>query len=517
MDFTPLLTVLLGISTAALGFLAYTVLSLRSMVAEREGIVEGARNDETERVVELSLDLLCATNFDGYVKLVNPAFTRALGWTRQELSKVPFLEFVHPDDRGAVQAEMERMRRGLPTIDFRSRALCRDGSYRLLSWRCMPDVGRGIIYSVARDVTEDEQLFRTFVENIDQVVWMEDPDTRRVLYISPSYERVWGRPRSRLYENSAEWLDGIHPEDRPRAAAAWASQYVAGTFSEEYRVVRPDGSVRWVRDRGIPIRAPGGKITRMLGLAEDITEYKAAQRELGRAERLASIGTLAAGLAHEIRNPVGGIRLAAETALRSGDSGPRGERALQDIVEESERCERIVEMILTFARQSTSEKRVCDVSDALRRAHEAIRRDADRYGARIGLELMEPSASASFNEADLQQVIRNLVENACQAGAHNVKLCTERAGDSVRVVVQDDGRGIAQADQERLFEPFFTTRREQGGTGLGLSLVHGIVADHGGSIAVESETGHGTRMILTFPAIRTQEAARGGNGASAHH
>jgi PAS domain S-box-containing protein len=517
MDVTPLLTVLLGISTAALGFLAYSVMSLRSLLAERGRLGGGETNEEAERVVELSLDMLCAAGFDGKVRLVNPAFTRALGWTRQELYSAPFHEFVHPDDREAVRAEMERMRRGLPTMDFRNRALCRDGSSKLLSWRCMPDVNRGIVYCIARDLSGDEQLFRTFVEGIDHVVWIEDPETRRIVYVSPAYERIWGRPCSQVYENPKVWLEGVHPDDRDRVAAAWASQYVVGKCTEEYRVVRPDGSVRWVRDHVTPVRAPTGRITRMLGLVEDVTDRRAEERSIRDEETLAALASFATGFVREIRDPLVSIQRAAMVARTSSESGLASSKVMSEIVVEAERCERLLEKLLCFAYRSGASKTACHVADAVRRAHEIVRPDADRYGTNLTVELAEPSPLVSLNEAGFQQVIRSLVENACQAGAKNLGIRADGSGGLARVIVEDDGEGISASDQERIFEPFFTTRREHGGAGMGLTLTHGIVLDHGGTVQVESEPGRGTRMILTFPTVDAAAKTRGGNGMRSQH
>jgi signal transduction histidine kinase len=193
-----------------------------------------------------------------------------------------------------------------------------------------------------------------------------------------------------LYRNSHGWLEAIHPEDRPRVEAAWALQRTEAEFREEYRVVRPDGSIRWIRDRGIAIRNPAGEVVRMVGLAYDITDYKAASERLQHTERLASIGTLAAGIAHEINNPIGGIQLAAQAAL-GAKSKEAADRALTDVIREAERVSRIVDNVLTFAREAVSEKHLSDFNDVVVRAAELARPRMEQQGHQARRELRRPA------------------------------------------------------------------------------------------------------------------------------
>jgi PAS domain S-box-containing protein len=363
---------------------------------------------------------------------------------------------------------MIRATAGKPLTNFRNRCACKDGTYKLLAWKIMPDVKRGLFYCTARDVTEDDQLVRSFVENIDQVVWVNDIEAGgRVLYVSPAYERVWGRPCSSLYRNAQGWIEAIHPEDRPRVEASWAMQRTLGIYQEEYRILRPDGTMRWIRDRGMPLRNAAGEVTRIVGLAEDITEYKATADRLQHTERLASIGTLAAGIAHEINNPIGGIQLAAQAALNAKNKQSQ-EIALADIIREAERCGRIVDNVLTFARAAASEKQLSDFNDVVRRAATLARGRVEPEGVHLELFCAEQLPKIELNETELEQAICNLIQNACEARARNVSLHTAHADGYVRLTVEDDGIGMTPEQKSHIFEPFFTTRRGRGGTGLGL-------------------------------------------------
>ncbi len=493
--------VIIGMSTSAtlaLALAAIGALSLRLYWLGRK-LVQ-LRDDERKRIFDLSLDMMSVTGFDRSVKLVNPQFSTALGWSLEELTTTDFLKFVHPDDRASTISEMAKLAAGTPVINFRSRLLCKDGTYKSLAWKAVPDLERGLIYCVARDMTDDDQLVRSFVENIDQVVWISDLKSGSVLYVSPAYERIWGRPCAELYANPRGWLEAIHPEDRARVESAWAMQQATGSFTEEYRILRPDGALRWIRDRGVPVRDANGRVTRMIGLAEDITEHRTALEALQRNERLAAIGTLAAGIAHEINNPIGGIRLAAEAARSSKDSATL-DRALADIMREADRCGRIIDNVLTFAREATSEKRLADLNLVVRDVADRGRRLAEQRGVRLEVACQTALPPVRLNATEIEQALTNLVANACEARAQRVVLSTAHRNGYVEVTVEDDGVGISRQDQRRIFEPFFTTRKGRGGSGLGLSITHGIVQDHAGTIDVESAEGMGTRMIIRLPAV----------------
>jgi len=239
-----------------------------------------------------------------------------------------------------------------------------------------------------------------------------------------------------------------------------------------------------------------------------------SHRELRRAERLASIGTLAAGVAHEINNPVGAILISAEFALAS-DEGPERERiwriALEESQSQAQRCARIVKALLRFAAGSTAEKSRQDLNAIVESALSGMRGGLGRDDfERIETELETQRLEVLADPLAIEQVIVNLVRNALEASAPHagvVRIATERADVGPCLRVEDDGPGIAEGDLPRIFDPFFSTRERTGGTGLGLSIVHGIVAEHGGSIDVESRLGAGTRFRVRLPADRTRSSS----------
>jgi signal transduction histidine kinase len=248
-------------------------------------------------------------------------------------------------------------------------------------------------------------------------------------------------------------------------------------------------------------------------LVREIDERKRAtdallqsEAQLRASERLASIGTLASGIAHEINNPVGAILAAAQLAqmLRSdAEAGRQVDAALVDIVAEAKRCGDIVRGVLQFAREERTDKWACALRDLVFRSIRLTSSFAEQHGTRLVPDVPDESPWAQANPTQLEQAIVNLVRNAIESGATSVRLTlrTQPTARTATIEVQDDGAGISPSDRLRILEPFYTTRRATGGTGLGLSVVHGIAHEHGGSLAIESNRSGGSTLTLTIPCI----------------
>jgi len=235
----------------------------------------------------------------------NPALAQMLGYASPEeliASGTDFdrQHYVNPSDRKKARQVLETQGivRGFEV------QICRKDLSKIwisIDARAVRDPHGEILYfeGTQQDITarkkaeasllESERRFRQVVEQIREVFWMSDPKKNRMLYISPAYEQVWGRSCASLYASSRDWLEAIHPEDRERVLQAALTQQVGGDYRETYRIVRPDGSIRWIEDRAFPIRNEEGKVYRVTGIAEDITERKQAAEELhNRFEELAA-------------------------------------------------------------------------------------------------------------------------------------------------------------------------------------------------------------------------------------
>jgi signal transduction histidine kinase len=249
---------------------------------------------------------------------------------------------------------------------------------------------------------------------------------------------------------------------------------------------------------------------------ERTRELQDSREALARSERLASVGFLASGIAHEINNPVGMILLAAENAISykdRPDAGRQMERCLRDILVSAERCGHITKSILQFAKQEETEKVPTDIGVIIERAAMLIGNYTKKRGGAVDLHLAENLDPVMANSVEMEQVFVNLVQNAVEASAGYVRVVirTAAAPGCVRINVEDNGPGIAEKHIPHLFDPFFTTHRERGGTGLGLSIVHGIIVGHGGKISVENRVPTGTIFTIDLPcAERAEREAENG-------
>ncbi len=369
---------------------------------------------------------------------------------------------------------------------------------------------------------EIEERFRQIAENIHEVIWMTDVEKNQLLYISPGYERVWGRTCKSLYESTRFWMESIHPEDAARVSTAVMTKQVRGDYDETYRIVRPDGAVRWVRDRAFPVRDEAGVVRRVVGLAEDITDRRSLEQQFLRAQRMESIGTLASGVAHELNNILAPILMAAP--ILHGDlSAEERERFLTTIETSARRGSEIVSQVLTFARGTTGERLLMDAVHLLKEMASIAQQT---FPKTITIREHYPKSvwPIKGDPTQLHQVLLNLCLNARDAmpkggeiilsvnnqivdGPFAAMTPGAKPGPCVILQVSDTGQGIPPSIIDKIFDPFFTTKAVGSGTGLGLSTLIGIVKNHGGWVNVYSEFGRGTTFKVFLPAIINPQAS----------
>jgi PAS domain S-box-containing protein len=251
------------------------------------------------------------------------------------------------------------------------------------------------------------------------------------------------------------------------------------------------------------VRTPSG--VRVMAFITDITERLLLERTARQAEKLAALGTLSAGIAHELNNPLGIIGTRIELMLLESEEAPLSPPVREDlgvIQRQVQRVSRLVEGLLAYARPSDSERRAVDLNDVVDEVLLLAQKQLSKDGVRVSAALDRSLPPILGDHGALEQVVLNLVTNAQQAmdGPGDVVITTRSAGEKpgwVELVVTDTGRGISAEHLSRIFDPYFTTKAM--GTGLGLSITHRIVEEHGGTIQVRSTVGKGTEFILSFP------------------
>jgi len=241
---------------------------------------------------------------------------------------------------------------------------------------------------------------------------------------------------------------------------------------------------------------------------------EATSEKLSQVEKQVSVGRLAAGVAHEINNPMTAILSLSMMLRRSLPADDPRRKDLDIVVTETQRCRDIVRHLLDFAQERPPEKQVVDVNEVMRETLSLTARYDALQQARVEVRLAEGPLQVDADPKQLQQVFTNLILNAAEAlpagGTITIRSGEDSGGGSVQVEVADDGRGIPRECLARVFEPFFTTKGRGQGTGLGLSVSLGIVQKHGGAIDIESEPDRGTTVRVALPKAREPRVVPGG-------
>jgi two-component system, cell cycle sensor histidine kinase and response regulator CckA len=348
------------------------------------------------------------------------------------------------------------------------------------------------------------------VENILEVFWMVDLKTNTVLYVSPGYATIWGRSCESLYASANSWDESIHELDRERIVTAAKRRVGLQEFDESYRIVRPDGTMRWVRNRAFPVPDKAGAAWRMVGVAEDITEEKRRDEQLLRSQRLESLGMLAAGIAHDFNNILAPISLVAPL-LRTSSTSPSDLRLLDTLEKCAGRGASLVRQILGFGHGIGGDPRLVQVKHLL---DDIVIVITETFPKSVVFRHHVPNNLWPIvaNPTQIHQVLLNLCVNArdampqggtLQLRAMNLKLDATaaaaiegaRPGAWLVLHVEDSGTGIPPEVLEHIWKPFFTTKSAEQGTGLGLSTVRGIVDTHHGFITLATRPGSTTFSV----------------------
>jgi PAS domain S-box-containing protein len=588
---------------------------------------------------------------DGALLEVNQAFLDLSGFSRDEVlgrSTFDLDLWLDPKDRDLMTLALTQDGRVENlTIQFK----LKNGRIAtgILSAKLIELDGEMYVLGFTRDITaqleaeralkRSEENFRQLAESVGEVVWLrtaEDPP--KYLYISPAFEEVWGISRKIIYNNGREMLKTILPEDREGVALAMKrNQRTPEGHHHEFRIKRPDGTIRWIWARRFPVADSRGEVYRWAGLAQDVTEKrlaaqalvesegklaavinsvdeimmmlddslrivwsndvarrtfgrelectkcyeicmdqdqpcrpcialqtladgephemetetlsaegsliklwgkatavghnpgdqpksvvvvyrdvtqkKALEAEAMRAGRLAYIGELAAGVAHEINNPINGIINCAEMLSQANGGKLSPDELASRIISEGERVATIVRSLLSFAHEGGEVMGPVSLPSILENCLTLIKAQFRKDGISLTLDLPDKLPMVWGNNHQLQQVALNLMANARYAlnqkhrGGHPEKQLAISAshepkteGGLVRLVFRDNGTGLPPGIINKVFDPFFTTKPPGMGTGLGLSISHGIVTSHGGEIRLESQPGEYTEAVVELPA-----------------
>jgi PAS domain S-box-containing protein len=470
----------------------------------------------------------------------NPAAVSYYGWERDELLKMN-INRINTLTDGEIKTEMQRAHR-LRCNCFSFRHRLADDSIRDVEVVSGPIniQGKSLLYSIVSDVTERKLAQEQFIEGNRRMqyilsaanagLWEIEIGSGKTLW-SDEVWRLYGlEPRSCLpsYEN---WLNTISQEDRETIRTEAAEALNKGAeFNGTWRVRNADGSVRWLLSKGSPFTDSKGNVLRYVGIVIDITDRKMEEEEkqqleaqLRKAQRLETIGTLAGGIAHDFNNILTPLLGYAEMGLLTLSSEETCYDYFKEIMQASDRARDLVSQILAFSRAQEITPSVVSVQAVVAEALKLLRPSIPA-SVTIEKDIDESCRSILADPSQIHQVIVNLCTNAYQAmgdGPGVIRIVIREvvpdndllktlpephSKNYLQLSISDTGSGMDGTTMERIFEPFFTTKSIHRGTGLGLSVVHGIITSYNGLITVNSEPGKGTAFRIYLPVIREKRA-----------
>ena len=456
---------------------------------------------------------------------VNEAAVEQYGYSREE-----FLSLHARDIRPEQEQERLRQLYTAPVEVLRTHTrwqhVRRDGSIIEVevSFREVSFGGRDAYIVLARDVTDrtraeaalrqSEERFRELEEQTRVIFFAGDAMSGEMLYLSPAHEDIFDQPVAEVMANPQAWMARVHPDDRARVEELLRS---SATSEAEFRIVRRDGTVRWIRRRASAVQDEFGRVRRIVGTNDDVTTLRRAQQYTETKSRMEAIGRLAGGVAHDFNNILTAIMGEADALAEEDlDQEARRQGALE-IIASSRRAADLTRQLLAFSRQQVFDLRVLDVNALFAKMEKMLRRLLGE-DVELRAELSPVLGRVRADAGQLEQVIMNLAVNARDAMPDGGLLRVEtrdfevdpatallheglRPGKYVLLRVQDSGLGMSDAVKAQIFEPFFTTKGPGSGTGLGLATVHGIVKQSGGFIVVRSAPGTGATFDILLPRV----------------
>jgi PAS domain S-box-containing protein len=414
-----------------------------------------------------------------------------------ELAGVPVTEIVGRAFRGLLAAEGSGMpdpvalahEVGTAVTDLLEAS---DGRSLLVTATPRPEGGHVVAVDDVSHVLQLEQRYRALFATVPVAIFTLDA-TGLMRSVNPAARSLGG-----FADASPRLADFLVPGERDYVERQLKAVRAGERREFVMQLRRPDGAVREAAVVAVPASGEGEAVPLVLAIARDVTDEQRLREQLGHSEKLAALGRLVSGVAHELNNPLAGISALAQALILDEPLDEGSRRVVESIRAEATRAAQIVTDLLTFARQRPLRRTEVDL-EAL------VREVVGAAGRRRGTWTVELASSMPVVHADadqIRQVILNLVANAEQAmpasgGEGAVRLWADE--ETVSVEVTDTGPGVAPDVMARIFEPFFTTKPVGGGTGLGLSISHGIIRAHGGDIRAENRPGGGARFWFELP------------------
>ncbi len=503
----------------------------RDVSGERQAQMASAR---LAAIVTSSTDAIIGKTLEGVVTSWNAAAERIFGYTETEMVGQPIYRLIPEEYHDAEGVLLAQIGRGEAVDVSEVERVTKDGRRIHISVSVSPirDAQGRVIgaSSIKRDVTERKQTAETLRQSQERLhlalkaarmgTWLWDV-TSNALSWDEGLENLYNLAPGEKITRHEQFLERVHQDDRAFVESSVERALHAGGLDYEFRIVLPNGRVRWLADQGRVVRDQAGNLLYMTGVCLDVTDRKHAEERLRQAQRMESVGQLAGGIAHEANNMMSVVLGCADYVLQRSDLSEPVRQDVAQIWKAAKRTAGVTQQLLAFSRRQVLQPQVLDLNATVRGLEPILSRT---LGESSGLR-MHLSATLGRVRADpgqLEQVLINLTLNARDAMQEGGRLTIEtmnvvldpryvaakpvetlKPGEYAAMIVTDTGHGMDRDTLGRVFEPFFTTKIVGQGTGLGLSTVYGIVKQSGGFIWAYSEPGLGTTFKLYFPLVPT--------------
>ncbi len=523
----------LAAAVAVIGTLIASSLLVMTGVGLRREIAKQLAGELKLREREQELRLALGTSKAGLWFL--DLTTKAVTWSDENYavfglnpgSCAPSYELwancLHVEDRERVERELESALAEHREFNSEHRILWPNGEVRRILVKgttVYNSAGQPVSMSgINLDITEfhqteeslyeSEERFRQIAENIDAVLWVRNFAGGKLEFFSSGSERLWGIPAEKLMAGIVQWSEYIHPGDRAEASALMQEQITAGSLDLEYRIVTPEGRLRWVRDRAFAVKDRAGVTRRIVGFSVDTTERKQteeimaalfareqeARAEAETANRLKD--EFLAIVSHELRSPLNAMLGWARVLRSDAVDQQTHDHALQVIEQSADIQSRLIEDLLDSARIASGklriESRPVNLLPAINAAIDTVFQEAERKGVMIETEMDADAGEVKGDAQRLQQIVWNLLANAVKftPGGGKIFVGLKRETPWATITVRDTGQGVKADDLPHIFDSFqqadSSNTRRAGGLGIGLALVKNLVELHGGTITAASD------------------------------
>jgi two-component system NtrC family sensor kinase len=495
-------------------------------ITERKKAEEALADEATRRriLVDQSRDGIVVLDQNGKVYEANKEFAEMLGYTPEETAKLNVWDWeaVMPHER-----VLEMIR----TVDeagdhFETQHRRKDGSvYDVeISTNGAVIAGQKLIFCVCRNITERKQAEEALRESQEQLKRMFDSVTDGIVLTALDGTIIKANQRAvqmHGFTSPAEMIGKSASEIVPPRNHEKMSQDMRQTIKRgiirvrECALLKSDGTEFPAELSTSILKDASGRVMGHITIVRDITKRKEAeerqkemQRELLLSSRLASIGELAAGVAHQLNNPLTGVLGFSERLLRKS-TDTENKQYLERIYTEAARATKVVQNLLTFARRCQPHKQCSDINEILENALELRAYELKTSNIEVVTDLATNLPRTMLDFPQIQEVFLNIILNAEQAmteakGDGKLTIKTKEIKGYIRITFSDDGPGISPEDLDKIFDPFYTTKGAKGGTGLGLSVCHGIITEHGGRIYARNNPGTGATFLVELPLANDQ-------------